>query len=57
MLKSQAAKIEPGPFNAKDRLQVTGFLPAPTTPEEHNKILREQIEMLSKVVRDSGLRK
>ena len=40
----------------KERLQPTGFIPAPTTPEEYDKILREQIETLSKVARDAGLK-
>ncbi len=40
----------------KERLQTMGVVPAPTTPEEYDKILRGQIEMLSKVVRDAGLR-
>ena len=33
-----------------------GFVPAPTTPEEYDKILRDQIETLSKVAKDAGLR-
>ena len=40
----------------KERLQGMGYVTAPTTPEEFDKILREQIETLSKVVRDAGLR-
>ena len=40
----------------KERLQFIGFAPAPTTPEEYDKILREQIETLTKLVRDAGLR-
>ena len=40
----------------KERLQALGIVPAPTTPEEHDKVLRAQIETLSKVVRDAGLR-
>ena len=40
----------------KERLQGMGYIPAPTTPEELDKILREQIETLSKLVRDVGLR-
>jgi len=40
----------------KERLQAFGFVPAPTTPEEYDKILRGQIETLSKLVRDAGLR-
>ncbi len=33
-----------------------GFAPAPTTPEEYDRILREQIEIMSKLVRDAGLK-
>ena len=40
----------------KERLQAIGFVPAPSTPEEYDKILREQIEILSKLVKDTGLR-
>jgi tripartite-type tricarboxylate transporter receptor subunit TctC len=40
----------------KDRLQGMGYVTAPTTPEEFDRILREQIATLSKVVRDAGLR-
>ncbi len=40
----------------KERLQGMGYVPAPTTPEEFDNILRAQIETLSKVVRDVGLR-
>ena len=40
----------------KERLQGMGYVPAPTTPEELDKILREQIETISRVSRDIGLR-
>jgi len=40
----------------KQKLQAFGFVPAPTTPEEHDRILRTQIETISKVVRVAGLR-
>jgi tripartite-type tricarboxylate transporter receptor subunit TctC len=40
----------------KERLQGMGYIPAPTTPEELDKIVREQIETLSKLSRDAGLR-
>ena len=40
----------------KERLQGMGYVTAPTTPEEFDKILREQIATLSQVVRDTGLR-
>ncbi len=42
--------------DVKERLQAIGFVPAPTTPEEHDKILRAQIESLSKLVIEIGLR-
>lgn len=42
--------------DVKERLQAIGFVPAPTTPEEYDKILRDQIETLSKVAKDAGLR-
>ena len=40
----------------KERLQAIGFVITPSTPEECDKILRAQIESLSKLVRDAGLR-
>ncbi len=40
----------------KERMHAIGLAPAPTTPEEYDKILREQITALSKLVRDAGLR-
>jgi len=40
----------------KERLAGMGFTPAPTTPEEHERILRDQITLLSKLVIDAGLR-
>lgn len=40
----------------KERLQSIGYVPAPTTPEELDKITREQIETISRVSRDAGLR-
>ena len=40
----------------KERLQSISYISAPSTPEEYNKILREQLETVSKVVRDAGLR-
>lgn len=41
----------------RERMMSQGFVPAPTTPEEYDRILRAQIATLSKVVRDAGLRK
>jgi tripartite-type tricarboxylate transporter receptor subunit TctC len=40
----------------KARLQGMGIVPAPSTPEEHDKLLRENIAYLSRLVRDAGLR-
>lgn len=40
----------------KDRMLNMSFAPATSTPEEHDKSLREQIERLSKLVREIGLR-
>lgn len=42
--------------DVRERLQGISYVPAPSTPEEYNKILRAQIETLSKLVRDAGLR-
>jgi tripartite-type tricarboxylate transporter receptor subunit TctC len=42
--------------DVKERLQGMGYFTAPTTPEEFDGILRTQIETLSKVVREAGLR-
>jgi tripartite-type tricarboxylate transporter receptor subunit TctC len=40
----------------RERLQNIGFHIAPSTPEEHDKNLRADIDAFSKVVRDAGLR-
>ena len=40
----------------KERLQGIGFVTTPSTPEECDKILRAQVEMVSKLVSDAGLR-
>ena len=40
----------------KERLQGMGYFSAPSTPEEFDNILRAQIETLSRVVTDAGLR-
>ena len=40
----------------KERFQAMGFIPAPSTPDEHEKFLRVQIETLSKLVVDAGLK-
>ena len=39
-----------------EKLNAIGFIPAPTTPEEHDQILRAQINTFSGVVRLIGLR-
>jgi tripartite-type tricarboxylate transporter receptor subunit TctC len=39
-----------------EKLEAVGYQLAPTTPEEHDRILRAQIEILSKVVRATGMR-
>ena len=40
----------------KERLQTMGFAPAPTTPEEQDRILRADIETFTRVARLAGLR-
>ena len=40
----------------KERLQGIAYVYAPSTPEAYDKILRAQIETVSKLVRDAGLR-
>jgi tripartite-type tricarboxylate transporter receptor subunit TctC len=42
--------------NIKDRFQSLDMTPAPSTPEELDKMLAEQIAMFSKLVKDIGLR-
>jgi tripartite-type tricarboxylate transporter receptor subunit TctC len=42
--------------DVRERLQGMGYFIAPSTPQEFDAILRSQIEILSKVVRDVGLR-
>jgi tripartite-type tricarboxylate transporter receptor subunit TctC len=42
--------------DVKARLQAIAYHPAPTTPEEHDKILREQIDTFSEVARRVGLK-
>ena len=42
--------------DVKERTQAIGYVIDPSTPEEHNKILRAQIQALSKLVQDAGLR-
>lgn len=42
--------------DVKERFQAISFVMSPSTPEECDRILRTQIETLSQVVRDAGLR-
>ena len=42
--------------DVKERMQAMGFVPAPTTPEEYDRILRGLIETFTRVARDAGLR-
>jgi tripartite-type tricarboxylate transporter receptor subunit TctC len=39
----------------KTRLEATGFFIAPTSPEEHEKNLRADIEIFSRLVKELGL--
>jgi tripartite-type tricarboxylate transporter receptor subunit TctC len=41
--------------DVKERLQLVGFYIEPATPEEYDKIVRRQNELLSKVAKDAGL--
>jgi tripartite-type tricarboxylate transporter receptor subunit TctC len=40
----------------KERLQAISYIPAPSTPEGYDKILREQLETIARLVVDAGLR-
>lgn len=40
----------------RERLHGVGFQIAPTTPEEHERNLRSDIAIFTKIVRDAGLR-
>lgn len=42
--------------DVKERMQAIGFVPAPTTPEEYDRILRNLIATFAKVVVAAGLR-
>ncbi len=42
--------------DVKERMQAFGFVPAPSTPAEHDKILRADIESYSRIVKLVGLR-
>ena len=54
-INAEVARILDLP-DVKERMQGIAFVAAPTTPEECNKILRAQIETLSRLVADAGLR-
>jgi tripartite-type tricarboxylate transporter receptor subunit TctC len=54
-LSREVARITGLP-DVKERLQGMGYVTAPTTPEELDKILREQIETIARVSRELGLR-
>lgn len=40
----------------KERLDAGGFHPQPSTPEEFDRIVREQIQTMTKLVKEIGLR-
>ena len=42
--------------DVKERLRTIGFIPAPSTPEEHDKLLRADIEAYTRVAKLVGLR-
>ena len=42
--------------DVRERLEAIAFQITPSTPEEHDRLLRAQIEVFSKVVREAGLR-
>ena len=42
--------------DVQQRMQAMSFVPAPTTPEEYDRILRGLIETFTRVARDAGLR-
>ena len=42
--------------DVKEQMRNMGFVPAPSTPEEHDKILRADIEAYTKVAKLVGLR-
>lgn len=54
-INQEASRILDLP-DIKARLQPTGFVTATSTPEEYDRILREQIELLSGVAADLGLK-
>jgi len=54
-ISKEAARILDLP-DIKERMQAMGFVPAPSTPEDYDQIRREQIETLSKLAIEAGLR-
>jgi tripartite-type tricarboxylate transporter receptor subunit TctC len=54
-LSKEVARIVELP-DVKERLLGMGYVTAPTTPEELDKILRDQIQTIARVSRDLGLR-
>ena len=54
-ISSEAGRVL-GLSDIKEKLEAVGFQLAPTTPEEHDRILRTQVETLTKVVKLAGLR-
>ena len=54
-ISKEAARVFDLP-DIKARLQVMGVVPAPSTPEEHDRLLRAHLVDLSKLVRDAGLK-
>jgi tripartite-type tricarboxylate transporter receptor subunit TctC len=41
--------------DVKERMHAITFDPAPTTPEEYDRIIRNQIEIFTKVAKSAGL--
>jgi tripartite-type tricarboxylate transporter receptor subunit TctC len=54
-ISKEVARIVALP-DIKERLLAAGIVPAPNSPEEHDKTLREHIEVLTALVRDAGLK-
>ena len=46
----------PNKLGSKERMRIMGFVPATSTPEEHDKIVRSEIETFIKVAKLVGLR-
>ena len=42
--------------DVREPMHAMGFVPAPSTPEEYEKIVRSQIASLSKLASEAGLR-